>query len=107
MTVITRKRMLDQCERCGHPRHEHDHESFGCTWTFGHNGALSVCGCKDFTFARRTWNCFADYIHDIRWSFGYLVLPLGFGNWVAWFRGKGWHIARPNTFHNCTRTGVY
>ena len=47
-------------------------------------------------------------IHDVRWSYGVLVLPVPFtGRWLALFDSHGWHLTDRLGFHNCTTTGVY
>lgn len=38
-------------------------------------------------------------IHDVRWSYGVLVLPVP-------FTGR-WRLTDRLGFHNCTTTGVY
>ncbi len=57
---------------------------------------------------RRLFNMPGDYIHDVAFGFGRLVLPLPFsgGRWIAlskWQFRSTWHQG----FHNCTATGVY
>jgi hypothetical protein len=46
-------------------------------------------------------------IHDCRSSYGWLLFPLWFGRWIAWFDNYGLRMTSSIGFHNCTRTGVY
>lgn len=44
------------------------------------------------------------FIHDVNFSYGRLLIPLGRGKWLAWTRGYGLRVVRQ--FHNCTTTGI-
>ncbi|MCB1738714.1 MAG: hypothetical protein KDH20_02030 [Rhodocyclaceae bacterium] len=48
-----------------------------------------------------------DKIHDPLSSYGRLLIPLGRGRWLAWFRRYGFCRTDKIGFHNCTRSGVH
>ena len=69
--------------------------SFRCGWIWG----------RIARNRKRKFNLPGDRIHDVRSSYGRLLLPLARGRWIAWFDWYGlrltWHLG----FHNCTRSG--
>ena len=46
------------------------------------------------------------YIHDVGGGYGWLVLPIGRGRWLAYFKRCGFRVTWWKGFHNCTWTGV-
>jgi hypothetical protein len=56
-----------------------------------------------------------DYVHDVVWSHGWLVVPWKSG-WIGWFKNYGFRRTHTMTvrdgervpsFHNCSATRLY
>ena len=47
------------------------------------------------------WFTFIHRVHHVTWSYGYVFTPLGLG----YFERYG--CRRVESYHDCTRTGVY